>query len=82
MEAWPVKALKAAPISRKLRNCSEYKNLIETKKVAGNTKSCQKVDEQLMASSQNALFTLLFTAKGTQVFVLNLSVFIKAAVIG
>jgi len=51
MEAWPIKALKAAPISRaECKNCSECKNLLETKKVARNKKSCQKVAEQLVAS--------------------------------
>ena len=52
MEAWLVKALIAASISRKTRNCSECKNLLETKKkrVVRNTKSCQNVAEQLVAS--------------------------------
>jgi len=40
MEAWPIKALKAAPISRKLeidqnaKSCSKQKKLLETRKVA------------------------------------------------
>jgi len=52
MEAWPVKALKAAPISRKLeiaqnaKTCSKQKMLLEI-----NAKSCQKVAEQLVAST-------------------------------
>ena len=34
----------------KTRNCSEFKKLLETKKVARNTRSCQKVAEQLVES--------------------------------
>ena len=32
------------------RNCSECKKLLETKKVARNTRSCQRVPEQLVES--------------------------------
>jgi len=51
MEAWPIKALKAAPISRKLeiaqnaKTCSKQKMLLEMQKVA------KKVAEQLVAST-------------------------------
>jgi len=47
MEAWPIEALKAAPMSGKLeitqnaKSCSKYEKL---------PKSCQKVAEQLVAS--------------------------------
>jgi len=40
METWPIKALKAAPISRKLeiaqnaKSCSKQKKLLEIRKVA------------------------------------------------
>ena len=48
---------KAAPISQnwwKTRNCTECKKLLETKKVARNTRSCQKVAEQLVESPNGA----------------------------
>ena len=45
-------------LEEKLRNCSEHKKFLETKKVARNTRSCQKVAEQLVkALSEGALVT-------------------------
>ena len=35
-------------LEEKLRNCLEHKKFLETKKVARNTRSCQKVAEQLV----------------------------------
>ena len=35
------------------RNCSECKTLLEMEKVAGNTRSCQKVAEQLVGSPRS-----------------------------
>ena len=56
MEARPNLALKAAQISQNWRKTSFAqklcKKLLETKKVARNTTSCQKVGEQLVESSR------------------------------